>query len=330
MKRLRELSTMQESNVVVISLHPEHANKILSGNKNLEFRRVWGKKEISAVVIYATAPVQKIIAIAYVKKIHKGSRSYLWALAKLLGGGLTRKALFSYFEGKKEGYAIEFNNIQPFYSPLEPKSVIDNFKAPQSFMYLSHEYFQKLEGLVMSQKLNTGKVIFVSGVHGVGKSSMCEPYSKKHGLIYKSASQLIREAKSDAISFADKTVKDIDGNQQLLIRSVSKITNSGINLLLDGHFAILNQEKQPTAIETSVFLALGINSIITIHDSASDIADRINSRDSNKHIGSDIEKLQTLELTRAKQVAGELKISLSIVRAFDNDSFNSCLDAALN
>lgn len=320
---------MQESKVVIISLHPVHANKILSGEKNLEFRRVWGKAHISKVVIYATAPVQKIVAIAYVKQIHRGSRNFLWSLAKSLGGGLTRKALYSYFEGKKEGYAIELHKVQPFFIPLNPTKVIENFKAPQSFMYLSQEYFQRLESIVMSQKLNLGKVIFVSGVHAVGKSSMCEPYSEKHGLVYKSASQLIREAKADAIGSLDKTVKDIDGNQQLLIKSVSKITQSGTTLLLDGHFAILNEEKQPTAIDTNVFLELGINAIITIHDSASVIAERMSTRDGIKQSDVDIEELQNLELSRAKQVANELKIPLSTVKAFDNDSFNSCLNTAL-
>ena len=110
---------MQESEALIISLHPEHANKILSGGKKLEFRRVWANKPIRAVVIYSTLPVKEIVAIAYVKQIHFKSRNQLWLLAKSIGGGLSRRALYTYFEGKKKGYAIEFEYIKKFKSEIE-------------------------------------------------------------------------------------------------------------------------------------------------------------------------------------------------------------------
>ena len=124
---------MQESKTVIISLHPEHANKILSGEKKLEFRRVWANQPVNAVVIYSTLPVKKIVAIAYVKQVHIGSRNRLWTLAKAVGGGLTRRALYSYFEGKKQGYAIEFEHIRVLCPAISPELVIEKFRAPQSF-----------------------------------------------------------------------------------------------------------------------------------------------------------------------------------------------------
>jgi predicted transcriptional regulator len=127
---------MQDFNAVIISLHPQHANKILSGEKKVEFRRVWSKKSISTVVIYSTVPVRRIVAVARVKQVHFGSPTSLWKLSKSIGGGLSRKSLYDYFFGKKTGYAIEFESIFSSSEHISPYDVIENFHAPQSFSYL--------------------------------------------------------------------------------------------------------------------------------------------------------------------------------------------------
>ncbi len=316
---------MQESSVVIISLHPEHANKILSGEKKLEFRRVWATRPVSAVVIYSTVPIKKFVAIAYVKKIHQGCPTYLWQLAKSIGGGLSRRALYKYFEGKKQGYAIEFGAIKNFNSAINPEVAIDSFRAPQSFVYLDKEIFSNLENIMIDKEKDTGKVVFVAGVHGVGKSSMCEAYVKQFGFIHKSASQLIREAKAEVIARTGKAVKDITGNQQLLIEAVSKIRASGENLLLDGHFAILNADHQPTPLPTDVFSDLAIDSIIAVYDDSSLIASRLASRDSDPMSQAEIDLLQTLELIRAKQVSKELDLPHIELKALDQISFNEAV-----
>lgn len=316
---------MQESKVVIISLHPEHANKILSGEKRLEFRRVWAKSPVDTVAIYATSPVQRIVALAYVKQVHIGSKNKLWALAKCIGGGLTRRALYSYFEGKKSGYAIEFNSIKVFHPAICPKKVMGKFSAPQSFTYLDQKTLKKLESYSMNNLRCIGKTIFVAGVHGVGKSSMCEAYAQKSEYLHKSASQLIKDAKANAIETGTKAVKDIAGNQQLLIESVEAIRASGKNLMLDGHFAILNSDNIPTAIQTNVFSELNIDAIIIITDDANAIAERMTNRDGTLINASDINVLQDLELLRAKQVAEELGLPFYEIKAFERDAFESCI-----
>ena len=47
---------------VLLSIKPEYAEKILSGEKRYEFRRALFKNpEIKKVVIYATSPIKKVI-----------------------------------------------------------------------------------------------------------------------------------------------------------------------------------------------------------------------------------------------------------------------------
>lgn len=65
-------------------------------------------------------------------------------------------------------------------------------------------------------------VIFVCGVHGVGKTTFCQRLAKTLNIPHFSASALIREKASYAVSekSGDKQVKDIDANQVILLDNV--------------------------------------------------------------------------------------------------------------
>ena len=45
----------------ILSIHPEYAYKILSGEKTHELRKVLFKKPVTHVLVYATAPISKVI-----------------------------------------------------------------------------------------------------------------------------------------------------------------------------------------------------------------------------------------------------------------------------
>ena len=47
---------------VILSIKPEFANKIFNGTKKFEFRRtLFKKKEVKKIVVYASAPISKVI-----------------------------------------------------------------------------------------------------------------------------------------------------------------------------------------------------------------------------------------------------------------------------
>jgi predicted transcriptional regulator/adenylate kinase len=315
---------MQVFNPVIISLHPWHAEKILSGEKKLEFRRVWASKPVSHVVIYATVPVKKIVAMATVKQLHKGSPTYLWSIAQKVGGGISRRALYEYLKGKNNAFAIEFDSVKSFQKGLNPTEFINNFRAPQSFAYLPKEKILMLNEMITAEQ-RSGKIIFVAGIHGVGKSSMCEAFSKEFGVDHKSASQLIKESKAEAISANGKTVKNIENNQELLIQAISNIRKTGKNLLLDGHFSLINAENNLVALQTKVFSDLTIDAVTLIHDDESAIATRLNNRDISEIEENKIKAHQILEINTAKQVSKELSLPCKQIKAFDQSSFNSYL-----
>lgn len=137
-------SFKQVDRPVLISIQPEFVEKILSGEKVLEFRRSWAADPVDALVIYASSPKQRIVAIARVAVVHEGSPTALWKLARYKAGGISRRQLYSYFEGKDFGYAIEISSIVRTNGSIDPKSLFHNFRAPQSFHYLGAEAYAKV------------------------------------------------------------------------------------------------------------------------------------------------------------------------------------------
>lgn len=133
---------IKPARVALISIHPCFVEKILSGEKRLEFRRSWAVESVDVLLIYSTSPTQRIVASANIVSVTKGTPTSLWELAKEKGGGVTRQLIYDYFEGKKTGYAIEMDEIVKFKNPIDPKKILTNFFAPQSFRYLKLSDYQ--------------------------------------------------------------------------------------------------------------------------------------------------------------------------------------------
>ncbi|MEN8134999.1 MAG: ASCH domain-containing protein [Thermodesulfobacteriota bacterium] len=134
-----------EDKAVLISIHPGYTEKILSGEKRLEFRRSWVVRPVKYMVIYATSPIQRIVAVAEIKEVYSGTRARLWSLAMEKGGGISRRKLFSYLADSKNPVAIELTNIKQLESGLDPKDLFgSNFRPPQSFCYLKEDVLSQI------------------------------------------------------------------------------------------------------------------------------------------------------------------------------------------
>lgn len=134
-----------EASAALISIHPNYVEKILSGEKRLEFRRSWATSQVDYLVIYATSPVQQIVSVAQIGQVFRGSKSRLWELARSMGGGISRRKLFEYMEGKNEGVALELAHILKIAGGINPHTFFGKgFRPPQSFRYLTPSEFAKL------------------------------------------------------------------------------------------------------------------------------------------------------------------------------------------
>lgn len=154
-------------------------------------------------------------------------------------------------------------------------------------------------------------MIFISGVHGVGKSFFCNLVKESTGIDCFSASTLIRERKKQGFP-ADKRVADIDENQLYLLAAVDDLRSNLGEFLLDGHFCLLNTEGVITRISLDTFTTLKPEAIILLTEDPEIIAQRRQARDGVEHKASDIKAFQDEEIKYAKEVAELLHVPLRI------------------
>lgn len=161
-------------------------------------------------------------------------------------------------------------------------------------------------------------IIFIAGVHAVGKTTACSSASVALGIPHHSASGLIKAEEANAISQSGKAVSDVEGNQHLLINGVRKACdrNNG-RIILDGHFTLLKPDGEIEAIPVDVFRALCVDGIVVFHDKPSAIAERLMGRDNVASDPASIEFHQRLELDHARLVASQLNTPVEFLNAFD-------------
>lgn len=156
-------------------------------------------------------------------------------------------------------------------------------------------------------------VIFLAGVHGVGKGFLGTPVANALGISHFTASQLIREEKGQATWGMDKKTSDLDGNQLALIRAVGQRRLTHPSILLDGHFVLRNAQGVLTLLATTVFKELHLTGVILLTEGENIIASRLAMRDKGTTNVQAISELAEAELTHAQAVCRELGVPLKIL-----------------
>jgi len=119
---------------ILLSIKPKYVEKILSGEKTYEYRKKLARKDVHAILIYAAAPVKKVVAFAQIRCQINASPNVLWDKTKS-GSGISFEEYKKYFSNSPIAYAYELGNISVF---DKPKDLLDYeiTHAPQSFMYV--------------------------------------------------------------------------------------------------------------------------------------------------------------------------------------------------
>lgn len=161
--------------------------------------------------------------------------------------------------------------------------------------------------------------LFVGGVHGVGKTTCCRELSAITGIRHFTASDIIKQERTFTQALSTKRVADVDGNQAALVNGVKRlmVDEGQKQVILDGHFSIVDSSGNINTISKNVFMALAIKGIIILHDDPESIASRLRSRDINMYEGYDVSSHQNIEMEHGRTVAAALSVPISFVRAFD-------------
>lgn len=121
---------------VLLSIKPEYAEKILSGEKKFEFRRVLPKnKSVKKVVIYATLPVGKVVGEFEIAELISESPIHLWKRTAEFSG-ISATFFDSYFEGRNVAHAIKVGKVKKYNQQKDLVDILPSGIAPQSFCYI--------------------------------------------------------------------------------------------------------------------------------------------------------------------------------------------------
>jgi adenylate kinase len=154
----------------------------------------------------------------------------------------------------------------------------------------------------------SNKIIFMGGIHGVGKTTLCKKLTNLLNINHYSASQLIKMLNKDVDDNRNKGVKNISGNQDLLLTAIGQYINNTETTILDGHFCLLNAEHEVSRITMKTFLGISPVAIILLHDSIANIINKISQRDSINYKASLLFSFQNEEIQYSVEIAKELGI----------------------
>jgi len=134
-----------DSRVALLSIHPRYAEAILSGKKRVEFRRRGPSSATSHVIVYATAPVSKVVGWFSVTAVESSATAELWRRYGKVGG-IDRRAFDSYYLACSIGSAIRIGTATKLHKPIDLAALDPGRSAPQSFHYVSRQSLAIVQG----------------------------------------------------------------------------------------------------------------------------------------------------------------------------------------
>ena len=151
-------------------------------------------------------------------------------------------------------------------------------------------------------------IIFIGGIHGVGKGTTCTKIQQFLPVEHLSASEVLKWSEVSP-DISNKLVKDISDTQDRLIRGLQKKVNPYKKYILDGHFCLFDSNGKVNPVPLDTFLQISPVLVSVITSDPEIITKRLEDRDGRKYHISTIKKMQNTEIEHAQLVAERLKVS---------------------
>lgn len=135
---------------VLLSIKPEFADRILTGEKQYEFRKSSFRDpdQIDNIIMYSSSPVQRIVGIFTISEVYEQHPETLWENYGSESGIGTKERFLRYFDGKESGFAMEIEQVHKLGEPIDPTLHIEGFRPPVSFQYVNGEFDFLMENFV--------------------------------------------------------------------------------------------------------------------------------------------------------------------------------------
>ncbi|MER8601260.1 hypothetical protein [Mesorhizobium sp. M0768] len=133
----------------VLSIKPEYAIKIVSGQKKVELRRRFPYGTVTGAVmyIYASAPIQAVIGYATISTVEELPVERIWANYSDVAF-IARDDFDAYYAERTSGFVIKLQDPVAVPEPV-PLSLLKDrlgFTPPQSFAYADDAFRQLIRG----------------------------------------------------------------------------------------------------------------------------------------------------------------------------------------
>jgi predicted transcriptional regulator len=125
------------SNKLVMSMRPEHADRVFSRRKQVEFRKKFSLKWCGyRAVVYGTQPLGSLVGEVTMRNITCDTPKAIWDSFGAMGG-CSQQEFAAYVGSSPNVYAIELSDVTPYISPIGLAHVShlinEDLRPPQSF-----------------------------------------------------------------------------------------------------------------------------------------------------------------------------------------------------
>jgi predicted transcriptional regulator len=119
---------------ILLSIKPKYVRQILQGKKKWEYRRTIPKRNVTSIVVYASAPWKRVVCEVEVLGVKSAHHLFLWYDTKPYAG-ITFAEYLNYCNVVKDMHAFKLGKIHVF-GPSRALSDFGLVRAPQNFCYL--------------------------------------------------------------------------------------------------------------------------------------------------------------------------------------------------
>src|SRR5260221_321590 len=129
--------------------------------------------------------------------------------------------------------------------------------------------------LVDAQKIPAGTcdLYFFGGIFGSGKSTLCQTLSRLLPGTHLKASELIGYVPNQSDP-TGKSVREVLENQERLVSVLADLCTASANVLLDGHFCLLDEKSAIVRIPVNFFKRIHPTALVLVESGADEVLDR--------------------------------------------------------
>ena len=126
---------------ILLSIKPQYVEKIISGEKQYEFRKKeFKRRDIDTIVVYSYGNVKKLVGEIKFKRILSDTPYKIWQKTHAQSG-MTEESFMRYYMNKDKAYAIVLDSFRPYKEPIDIIAKYPGVKAPQSYRYIDESDF---------------------------------------------------------------------------------------------------------------------------------------------------------------------------------------------